>query len=88
METISSVILSVHQGDWMVSLDLKEVYLQDPIHPDSHKYLRFVAFSRAYQFQAPCFSLSMAPQVFTRVMAPVSSILHSLGVRLRRYLDD
>ena len=30
----------------------------------------------------------MAPQVFTRVMAPVSSILHSLGVRLRRYLDN
>ena len=88
METISSVLLLVHQGDWMVSLDLKEVYLQVPIHPDSHKYLRFVAVSRAYQFRAPCFSLSMAPQVFTRVMAPVSTILHTLGVRLRRYLDD
>ena len=30
----------------------------------------------------------MAPQVFTRVMAPVSAILHSLGIRMRRYLDD
>ena len=27
-------------------------------------------------------------QVFTRVMAPVSAILHRTGVRLRRYLDD
>ena len=35
-----------------------------------------------------CFGLSTAPQVFTRVMAPVSAILHSLGIRMRRYLDD
>ena len=30
----------------------------------------------------------MAPQVFTRVMAPVSAILHSLGIRMHRYLDN
>ena len=30
----------------------------------------------------------MAPQVFTRVMAPVSAILHHLGIRMCRYLDD
>ena len=35
-----------------------------------------------------CFSLSTAPQVFTRVMAPVLAILHRLGVRILRYLDD
>ena len=35
-----------------------------------------------------CFGLSTAPQVFTRVMAPVSAILHRMGVQLRRYLDD
>ena len=40
-----------------------------------------------YQFQALCFGLSAAPQVFTWVMAPVSAILHSLGIRMRRYLD-
>ena len=31
---------------------------------------------------------SPAPQVFTRVMALVSSFLHSQGVRMLRYLDD
>ena len=72
----------------MVSIDLKEAYLQVPIHPDSRKYLRFVVFGRGYQFRALCFGLASAPQVFTRVMAPVSSILHSMGIRLRRYLDD
>ena len=38
--------------------------------------------------QVLCFGLSTAPQVFTRVMAPVSAFLHRTGIRLRRYLDD
>ena len=72
----------------MVSIDLKDAYLQIPIHPDSRRYLRFMAFEKVYQFKVLCFRLSTAPQVFTRVMAPVSAVLHSLGIRLRRYLDD
>ena len=59
-----------------------------PVHPKSRKFLRFVVFGRVYQFKTLCFGLATAPQVFTRVMAPVSAILHSLGIRLRRYLDD
>ena len=88
METIQSLLLSVRQGDWMASIDLKEAYLQVPVHPDSHRFLRFVAQGNVYQFSALCFGLSTAPQVFTRVMAPVSAILHSWGIRMRRYLDD
>ena len=88
METIQSVLLSVHQGDWMASIDLKEAYLQVPIHPSSRHLLRFVFRDQVYQFKALCFGLSTAPQVFTRVMAPVSAILHSMGIRMRRYLDD
>ena len=88
METIQLVLLSVRQGDWMASIDLKEAYLQVPVHPDSRRFLRFVAQGRVYQFSVLCFGLSMAPQVFSRVMAPVSAILHSWGIRMRRYLDD
>ena len=88
METIQSVLLSVRQGDWMASIDLKEAYLQVLVHPASRHFLRFVFRGQVYQFKALCFGLSTAPQVFTRVMAPVSAILHSLGIRMRRYLDD
>ena len=83
-----SVLLSVRQGDWMASIDLKEAYLQVPVHPDSRHFLRFVSKGHVFQFKALCFGLSTAPQVFTRVMAPVSAILHSMGIRMRRYLDD
>ena len=50
--------------------------------------LRFLFRDTVYQFKALCFGLSTAPQVFTRVMAPVSAMLHSMGIRMRRYLDD
>ena len=88
METLQSVMVSVRPGDWMVSLDLKDAYLQVPMHPESRKFLWFVALGKVYQFKVLCFGLSTAPQVFTRVMAPVSAFLHQAGIRLRRYLDD
>ena len=71
-----------------VSLDLKDEYLQVPMHPKSRKFLRFMVGGKVYQFKVLCFGLSTAPQVFTRVMAPVSAILHRTGVWLRRYLDN
>ena len=72
----------------MASIDLKEAYLQIPVHLESRRFLRFVVHGQVYQFTALCFGLSTAPQVFSRVMAPVSAILHSWGIRMRRYLDD
>ena len=72
----------------MVSIDLKDAYLQVPVHLDSRNYLRFVALNQVFQFKVLCFGLSTAPQVFTRVMAPVSAFLHRLGIRMCRYLDD
>ena len=78
VETLQSVLLSVRSGDWMVSLDLRDAYLQVPIHPDSRRYLRFVALNQVFQFKAFCFGLSTAPRVFTWVMAPVSTFLHRI----------
>ena len=88
METPQSVLRSIRPGDWMVSLDLQDAYLQVPVHHDSRRYLRFVVEGRTYQFRVLCFGLTTAPQVFTRIMAPVSAILHKYGVRMLRYLDD
>ena len=85
----STVSPSFHpSGDWMVSLDLQDAYLQVPVHHDSRRYLRFVVEGRTYQFRVLCFGLTTAPQVFTRIMAPVSAILHKYGVRMLCYLDD
>ena len=63
-------------------------YLQVPVHHDSRRYLRFVVAGKSFQFRVLCFGLTTAPQVFTRIMAPVSAFLHRYGVRMLRYLDD
>ena len=88
METPQLVLRSIRPGDWMVSLDLQDAYLQVPVHHDSRRYLCFVVAGKSYQFRVLCFGLTTAPQVFTRIMAPVSAILHRYGVRMLRYLDD
>ena len=88
METAQSVLQSIHSGDWMISLDLQDAYLQVPVHPESRKYLRFCLDDKVYQFRVLCFGLSSAPQVFTRVTAPVSSIMHRFWFRILHYLDD
>ena len=79
METPQSVLRSIRPGDWMVFLDLQDVYLQVPVHHDSRRYLRFVVGERTYQFRVLCFGLTTAPRVFVRIMAPISAILHKYG---------
>ena len=69
METTQTVLQSLQEGDWLVSLDLQDAYLQVPVHPSSCRYLRFCVGKSVYQFRALCFGLSTAPQVFTRIMA-------------------
>ena len=88
METVASVLLSVREGDFLASLDLKDAYFQIPIHPSSRRLLRFTSEGTVYQFRTLCFGLSTAPQVFTRVFAAVSAWAHSHRIRLLRYLDD
>ena len=88
METPRSVLNSIRPGNWMISLDLQDAYLQVPVHHDSRRFLRFVVDGKPFQFRVLCFGLTTAPQVFTRIMAPVSAILHRHGVRMLRYLDD
>ena len=87
METNQSVLHAAWRDDWMFSIDLKDAYLQLPIHPDCRRYLRFVADGQVHQLEALCFGLSTAPQVFTRVMVPVS-VIHDMGVRVLWYLHD
>ena len=76
------------EGDFLASLDLKDVYFQIPIHLSSRELLRFTSEETVYQLRALCFGLLTASQVFTRVFVAVSAWAHSHGIRLPRYLDD
>ena len=41
----------------MASFDLREAYLQVPVHPPSRHFLRFLFRDTVYQFKALCFGL-------------------------------
>ena len=88
VETVMSVLGSICREDWMFSIDLKDAYFQIPIHQGSRPYLCFCLKRHVYQFWALCFSLSTAPQVFTKVFALVSEWAHRRDMRLLHYLDD
>ena len=88
METVASVLLSAREGDFLASIDLKDAFLQIPVHQSSRKLLRFLSGGGSLSVQGPVFGLSTAPQFFTLVIAAVSAWTHSHEFRLLRYLDD
>ena len=89
MDSLSTVLNIVKQGDWAISLDLKDAYLHIPIYKTHRKYLRFcVENSPCLQFTALPFGPTSAPRVFTKVVAVIAAHLRSRGIRLVVYLDD
>ena len=78
----------IQAGDWMVKLDLKDAYLQIPIHPDHQKYLVFQWDDKFYQFTCLPFGLSAAPRAFTKLLKPIVGFLRQIGCHLIIYLDN
>jgi len=50
----------IQQGDWMIKLDLKDAYLQVPIHKDNQHLLQFKWEQKTYQFVCLPFGLTSA----------------------------
>ena len=53
METPRSVLNSIRPGDWMISLDLQDAYLQVPVHHDSRRFSSLRAEREALPIQGP-----------------------------------
>ena len=75
MEGLHLLPSLIQQEDWMVKLDLKDAYLQVPIHPEQHHLLQFQWQQKTYQFKCLPFGLSAAPRVFTKLLKPVVGFL-------------
>ena len=88
METLRSIIQALEQGDWAVSLDLKDAYLHIPMYPPDRQFLRFCIQGKHYQFKAMPFGLATAPRVFTKLMAAVGGFLRTKQIHIFMYLDD
>ncbi|XP_074655633.1 uncharacterized protein LOC141909147 [Tubulanus polymorphus] len=88
LTTPKEVIQGLEPGQWAASIDLRDAYLQVPIHRNSRKYLRVHWRGRTYQFRSLPFGLSSAPWVYTKLVKRVQKHLQSKGVRIFCYLDD
>ena len=51
MESIRTIKGLVKQGDWLLKLDLNDVYLTVPIHQDHQRFLRFQWQGQIWQFK-------------------------------------
>ena len=78
----------IQTGDYMIKLDLKDAYLQIPIHQDHQHLLQFQWEEKTYQFMCFPIGLTSAPRVFTKVLKPPLGVLRQMGIRLVVYLDD
>ena len=89
MSTPAEVIQEVEEGDWLVSIDLKDAYFHVPIHPSHWKFLRFCVGEEAYEFKVLPFGITTAPRVFTKMLAPVAEyVRREIGLYTSPYLDD
>ncbi len=81
MDTLNSIIQSLHQGWWMGSLDLKDACdLHVLTHLSHCRYPRFALRNAegggiiVYEWKVLPFHLATAPRVFTKLLAPVVAV--------------
>ena len=78
----------LRKDDWLVTVDLKDVYLSVPIAEVHRKFLQFIWEEQHYEFQCLPFGLASAPRVFTKLLRPVMATLRRRGIRCIIYIDD
>ena len=88
MEGLHIQLDLIQTGDYMIKLDLKDAYLQIPIHQDHLHLLQFQWMEKTYQFLCLPFGLTSAPRVFTKVLKSLIGTLRQMGIRLVVYLDN
>ena len=88
METISRIAKGLLRILWGCKLDIEDAYLHVPMNWVFHKYLAFKIGKRTFVFQYLPFGLSPAPWAFSRVIKPIKSHLHVIGIWIHSFLDD
>lgn len=78
----------IHNDSFMATLDLKDAYYLIAIDKAHRKFLRFLFSGVLYEFTCLPFGLSVAPQLFTKLMKPIIYFLRNLGLKSVIYLDD
>lgn len=65
------IIESISEGEWFMSLNLKDAYFHVTICPEHRQFLRFAFQGQDYLFQVLLFGLSLALRIFPQVVSAV-----------------
>ncbi len=76
------------EGDWFVTIDLKDAYFHIQVVQRHRRFLRFAFGGKAYQYKVLPFGLALAPKTFTKCMDAALAPLRLQGIRVLNYLDD
>jgi hypothetical protein len=87
-EGIDSVLESVRQDDYMITIDIKYRFYHIPVHCDYQKYLGFCWKGRFFVFKVLPFGHCLSPYVFHKVCKPIVTYLRCQNVPCVLYVDD
>ncbi len=88
MLTMRTIMSQVQEGDWFVTIDLKDAYFHIQVVQRHRRFLRFAFGGKAYQYNVLPFGLALAPRTFTKCMDAALAPLRLQGIRVLNYLDD
>ena len=88
MESIKEVLDIVIPNVHMASIDLKDAFYPIPIHPEHHKYLKFVVLSKIYQYTCMSIDYGPAMHIFTKASKVPFSHLRSTRFVSVVFVDD
>ncbi len=66
MLTMRTIMSQVQEGDWFVTIDLKDAYFHIQVVHRHRRFLRFAFGGKAYQYKVLPFGLALAPRTFTK----------------------
>ncbi len=84
--TMRTIMSQVQEGDWFVTIDLKDVYFHIQVVQRHRRFLRFAFGGKAYQYKVlPC-GLALAPRTFTKCMDAALAPLRLQGIRVLNWM--
>ena len=92
-ERLKDVLMLIHQGDFLTSVDLTDAYYHLPVNKQFRRYLRFAvkdqqSRTQVYEFVGLPMGLSVSPAAFTKLMKLPLTLLREQGTTVTAYLDD
>ncbi len=88
MDGIDRAVDLLPRRAFMVTLDIRDGYLQVPMAPESQRLLGFVWRDQVYRYTRLPFGLNMAPRLFTKIVRCLLTNCRRQGINVLAYIDD